>query len=84
MFFVYILYSTSHDVFYKGFTENPAKRLWEHNNDLSTYTKGKGPWIVALLEEYKTKKVALIRESQIKRWNRRTLFKLIDNFKQPG
>ncbi|MBK6641642.1 MAG: GIY-YIG nuclease family protein [Bacteroidetes bacterium] len=53
MFFVYIIYSSSYDVFYKGFTDNPEKRLWEHNNDLSRYTKGKGP---RLLEEYETKR----------------------------
>ncbi|MBK8875010.1 MAG: GIY-YIG nuclease family protein [Bacteroidetes bacterium] len=55
MFFVYIIYSSSYDVFYKGFTDNPEKRLWEHNNDLSRYTKGKGPW-VSTFGGYETKR----------------------------
>ena len=81
MFFVYIIHSSSYNVFYKGITDNPEKKLWEHNNDLSRYTKGKGPWVSVLLEEYETKKEALIRENQIKKWNRRTLLKLIDKNK---
>jgi len=47
----------------------------------SRYTKGKGPWVSVLLEEYETKKEALIRENQIKKWNRRTLLKLLDKNK---
>ncbi|MFN9354261.1 MAG: GIY-YIG nuclease family protein, partial [Chitinophagales bacterium] len=31
MFYVYIIYSASGDVYYKGYTENIDKRLAEHN-----------------------------------------------------
>ncbi len=41
MFYVYVLYSESHQVYYKGFTENVTKRFNEHNNNLSRYTAGK-------------------------------------------
>ena len=67
--FVYILYSESSNIYYKGFTENPDKRLWEHNNDLSRYTAGKGPWKIVYLENFPTKKEALIREKKLKRVN---------------
>jgi putative endonuclease len=65
-FYVYILHSSTIDIFYKGFTENPEKRLWEHNNGLSRYTKGKGPWDMVYLEELPDKRSALIREKSLK------------------
>jgi len=27
-YYVYIIYSDSKDIYYKGFTENPGKRFW--------------------------------------------------------
>jgi len=63
--------------FYKGYTRYPEKRLFEHNNGLSRYTKGKGPWKLVYLEKFKTKKEALIRERQLKRVNTKYLRWLI-------
>ena len=31
--FVYIIYSKSHDIYYKGESEFPQRRLQEHNNE---------------------------------------------------
>ncbi|HNO80946.1 MAG TPA: GIY-YIG nuclease family protein [Bacteroidia bacterium] len=45
MFTVYVIYSQSHNVFYKGVTEDLERRLFQHNNGLlGTYTKNKAPW----------------------------------------
>ncbi|MFN8235347.1 MAG: GIY-YIG nuclease family protein [Bacteroidia bacterium] len=45
MFTVYVIYSHSHNVFYKGVTEDLERRLFQHNNGLlGTYTKNKAPW----------------------------------------
>jgi len=76
-YYVYIIHSQQKEVFYKGYTQHPEKRLFEHNNGLSRYTKGKDPWKMVYLEEFKTKKEALIRERQLKRVNPKYLRWLI-------
>ncbi|MEP2668103.1 MAG: GIY-YIG nuclease family protein [Cyclobacteriaceae bacterium] len=32
MYFIYILYSTGYDKFYVGYSNDPFRRLMEHNN----------------------------------------------------
>ena len=66
MYYVYVLYSASCEVYYKGYTENIEKRLDEHNSGLSRYTSGKGPWELIILESHATKREALIREKSLK------------------
>ncbi|MFV8380004.1 GIY-YIG nuclease family protein [Flavobacterium sp. LB3R33] len=48
MYFVYII-KNHQGLFYKGFTQNLDKRIFEHNNDLSRYTSGKSPrfWCIS-------------------------------------
>jgi putative endonuclease len=70
MHYAYIIYSESFDVFYKGYSYRPFDRLEEHNDNKSSYTKGKGPWELVYLEEFKNKADALKREKQLKRANR--------------
>jgi len=77
MFYVYIIRSVETEILYKGFTTQPQQRLLEHNQGKSHYTKNKGPWEMAYLEEFITKREALIREKQIKRYNRSQLVSLI-------
>ena len=55
MYSVYVLYSASFQVYYKGYTENINDRLAQHNAGLSRYTAGKGPWELIILESYSTK-----------------------------
>jgi putative endonuclease len=77
MFYVYIIQSQETGILYKGFTAQPEQRLSEHNEGRSHYTKNKGPWKMIYLEEFQTKREALIREKQIKRYNRNQLEILI-------
>ena len=74
---VYILYSPGFDLYYKGMTNKLKKRIFQHNNNLSRYTKNKGPWKLVWTAEYPTKREALIEEARIKKLNRRSLEKLI-------
>ncbi len=67
MYFVYILYSESAKVYYKGFTENVNARLEEHNADKSRFTKNKGPWQLIFVQRFSTKREALIREKSLKK-----------------
>ncbi len=77
MYYVYILFSPRFDIYYKGITRDPEKRLYEHNNNLSRYTSGKGPWEMVYKEEVSSKREALIREKAIKKLNRRSILMLI-------
>mgnify|MGYP000918097448 CR=1 FL=1 len=44
-FYIYILYSASANKYYIGFSENPQKRLFEHNNPIHTkFTSKYIPW----------------------------------------
>ncbi|MDY0104779.1 MAG: GIY-YIG nuclease family protein [Lentimicrobium sp.] len=79
MHYTYILYSSSKDIYYKGSSSLPEHRLWEHNNDKSSYTSGKGPWTMVYKKAYETKREALIEEKRIKRLNRKSIESLINN-----
>ncbi|MCF7812840.1 GIY-YIG nuclease family protein [Candidatus Gracilibacteria bacterium] len=62
---VYIL-SNPQGILYKGITENITRRLEQHNQGKSRWTREKGPWRVIYQEEYTTKKEALKREKFFK------------------
>ena len=67
MFTVYVLYSTSFNKIYIGYTADLANRLISHN-ELGTngYTLRYRPWTLIYTEQFQTKKEALIREKQLK------------------
>jgi len=65
-YIVYILQSEVDNSFYIGYTSNVEKRLEEHNNGKSYYTKRKIPWKIVYREIFKTKRDAIIREKQLK------------------
>jgi len=45
MFYIYILYSTDFDKYYVGYTDDPERRLSEHNsNPRMTFTHKFRPW----------------------------------------
>ncbi len=76
-YFVYIIQSEVDNTYYKGYTQNPDYRIWQHNNGESRYTSKKAPWRLVYLEEFETKREALIREKKIKRFNSKYLSELI-------
>ena len=46
MYFVYILYSTKSDKYYIGYTDDPERRLIEHNTSpRNTFTSKHRPWV---------------------------------------
>ena len=77
--YVYIIYSPSHDAYYKGYSTDYLRRLEQHNAGKTTYTKNKGPWKLVYAEELGSKKEALIKEKMLKRQHRQYLLWL---FKQ--
>jgi len=43
-FFVYIIYSSSYNIYYIGQTNDLDDRMIRHNSNRSNFTKGKGHW----------------------------------------
>jgi putative endonuclease len=47
MYYLYIIYSVSSDVYYVGYSDNPERRLAEHNSKpFSTFTSKHRPWVL--------------------------------------
>ena len=77
MFYVYILFSKSSNVFYNGFTSDLKNRLESHLAGKSRYTSTKADWILVYSKEFETKRDALIEEKRLKKLNRSSIEKLI-------
>ncbi len=65
--YVYLLQSTEDKTFYIGWTTDLLRRLVEHNQALSGYSKRKLPWKVVGVEAYQTPEAAKARERALKR-----------------
>ena len=70
MYYVYIIESLIDGDFYKGSTINYQKRVEQHNNGESSFTRSKLPWKLIFVEGFETKKEALLREMQLKKCNK--------------
>lgn len=66
-FFVYILQSEKTLKYYVGSSDDPDKRLIQHNNSASKSTKHGVPWKLMYTEKYNTRSEAVKREYQIKK-----------------
>ena len=75
--FVYIIYSSTKGIYYKGYSKRPFFRLKQHNENLGCYTKYKGPWVIVYLQSFQEKKQALIRERKLKKYSKAQIKKLI-------
>ena len=66
-FYVYVLYSPSHDQIYIGHTSDLENRLLSHNQ-LATkgWTIRYRPWTLVYQETFETKSEAMKREKQLK------------------
>ncbi len=65
-YFVYILYSQSHDKYYIGQTQNHNNRLFRHNSGVVKSTKPYRPWVLLYTEKYNTRLEAVHREKYLK------------------
>jgi|SRR5579863_1466177 len=81
MYFIYIIYSYSSNLYYVGYTNNPERRLTEHNtNPRNTFTSKHRPWVMkALFESGISESGAVIIERFIKKQNSRKLIELLCN-----
>ncbi len=67
-FYVYILYSQSHDKYYIGHTNDIDRRIIEHINRENL---GATDWALKYTEQFQTRAQAMKREYEIKRKKRR-------------
>ena len=81
MYFIYIIYSDSANLYYLGYTNDPKRRLNEHNtNAHNSFTSKHRPWVMrALFECGMSASRTIIIERFIKKQKSRTLIELLCN-----
>ncbi|MDH5218981.1 MAG: GIY-YIG nuclease family protein [Gammaproteobacteria bacterium] len=68
---VYMLASKPFGTLYTGVTSDLVKRVWEHkNNMVDGFSKKYGVHTLVWYEIHESMESAILREKQIKRWNR--------------
>lgn len=77
MFYIYILYSETFDKYYVGYTDNPQKRLIEHNEiSINSYTSRYRPWcLVGQFEVGENRGLAMKVERHIKQQKSKSYIK---------
>ncbi len=68
MYYVYVLKSKKDSSLYIGRTSDLRRRMQEHNDGRSKYTKYKRPWMLIYYEAYRSKRDAIARERQLKEY----------------
>ena len=68
MYYVYVIRSRQDGTFYTGYTNDLKRRLAEHNDKVSTYTKHKAPFQLVYYEAYRSRADAKYRENNLKRF----------------
>ncbi|ENN9980433.1 GIY-YIG nuclease family protein [Vibrio vulnificus] len=77
---VYILASQPYGTLYIGVTSDLIKRIWQHKNGESDgFTKKYRVVHLVYFEQFETMSDAILREKQLKKWNRQWKIQLIEN-----
>jgi putative endonuclease len=82
MFYIYIIYSTTSDKYYVGYSSDPWKRLMEHNTSLkTTFTSKHRPWVLKAIFQVSAEEAAAIRIERFikKQKSRKLMEKLCDS-----
>ena len=76
---VYILSSQKNGTLYVGITDNLRRRVWENkNNKVDGFTKKYEIHHLVYFEVHNNPESAIMREKQIKKWNRLWKIRLIE------
>ncbi|PXA84458.1 GIY-YIG nuclease [Caulobacter sp. D4A] len=79
LFTVYILASAPYGTLYCGHTDDLARRIWQHKEEhFRGFTRRYGVHRLVWYENGASREGALIRERQIKKWNRAWKIRLIE------
>mgnify|MGYP001619634022 CR=1 FL=1 len=78
-YYVYILASKKNGTLYIGITSDLIKRIYQHKHDqVKGFTSNYGVHLLVYYEETNDIEVALQREKQLKKWNRKWKLELIE------
>jgi len=78
-YYVYILSSKKYGTLYTGITNNLARRIHEHKTNLADgFSKKYGVHHLVYYEIHEDVREAILREKQIKKWNRNWKINLIE------
>jgi putative endonuclease len=76
---VYILASSRNGTLYIGVTSNLVEQVLQHKSDLvDGFSKKYQVHILVYYELYKSMRMAILREKQLKKWNRNWKLKLLE------
>lgn len=79
-FIVYIIFSSTKNKFYIGYTSDLEERIIRHNQKSKGFTSNTNDWKIVYTESFTTKSEAISREKQIKSWkSRNKIQELISN-----
>ncbi len=79
-YYVYILTNVRHTVLYTGVTNDLVRRLSEHQQGLSAFTRRYNVHKLVYVEMFHDVREAIAREKQIKAGSRRKKIALIESF----
>lgn len=79
MYIVYIIKSQKTEQYYIGVTIDLKQRLRHHNSGANRSTKNKAPWEIVYTENFEDKRLAWLRERQIKSYKGGEAFKKLLN-----
>ena len=78
-FYVYIMASQRNGTLYTGVTSNLVQRIRQHKDNLvEGFTSRYGVKMLVHFEVHETAESAIVREKQIKKWNRAWKLNLIE------
>jgi putative endonuclease len=80
MYFVYILYSESHNRFYIGQTNDLSNRIFRHNSGFEKSTAPYKPWTLVGSIEKPSRSEAMILEKKLKNLNSKDLNAFINKY----
>jgi len=66
MYYTYAIKSTNRDYIYVGISDNPERRIGQHNKSYNKTTKPYVPFKTILIEQHDDRKAARIREKFLK------------------
>ena len=76
---VYILASGRNGTLYIGVTSDLPQRIWQHRNDLTPgFSNSYRAHMLAYFEIHQSMASAILREKQMKKWNRNWKLELIE------
>ncbi|MBC7697066.1 MAG: GIY-YIG nuclease family protein [Bacteroidia bacterium] len=80
---IYILSNKPRGTLYIGVTSDLANRIWQHKNDsVLSFSEKYQVHTLVYYELYQTMLESIVREKQLKKWNRDWKVKLIEGFNE--